>query len=115
MPQAVKILMSDFSTLAEGFSSSDGTMLDILGQVSKWLEPRPLEQRRSTGRRVAQAGRHGIEQRPDGAAHGQDAGDDEDGDERHDQRLFDGVGAALVAKKRHDVVLINRQHAYLLR
>jgi hypothetical protein len=33
MPQSVKILMSDFSLLAEGFSSSDGTMLETLGQV----------------------------------------------------------------------------------
>ncbi len=70
----------------------------------------PLERRRVTSRGVAQAGRHGIEQRADGAAHRQHAGDDEDGDEGHDQSVLDGVGAALVAKKGDDVVLIYGQH-----
>ncbi len=107
--------MSDFSLLAEGFSSSDGTMLETPGQVSKCLEPRPLERRRITARRVAQAGRHGGKQRPDGAAHRQHAGDDEDGDEGHDQRVFDGVGAALVAQQGHDVILKILQHHYLPR
>ncbi len=32
----------------------------------------------------------------------------------HDQRVLDGVGAALVAKKRNDVVLKNPQHVNLL-
>ncbi len=44
MPQSVKILMSDFSMLAEGFSSSDGTMLETPGQVSllhSMVIPRP--------------------------------------------------------------------------
>ncbi len=90
-------------------------MLDTLGQVSKCLEPRPLERRRITARRVAQAGRHGIKERTNGAAHGQDAGDDEDGDQCHDQGILDGVGATLVAKKGDGVVLKYRQHAYLPR
>ena len=44
MPQSVKILMSDFSSLAEGLSSSDGTMLATPGQVSllhSLVIPRP--------------------------------------------------------------------------
>ncbi len=44
MPQSVKILMSDFSLLAEGFSSSGGTTLETLGQVSllhSLVIPRP--------------------------------------------------------------------------
>ena len=134
MPQSVKILMSDFSLLAEGYSSRDGA--DAAKQVFEGRPPgeggtaaserprpgfpvarnsgsKPLEQRRTTVRGVAEAGRHGIEKRTDGAAHRQHAGDDEDGDQGHDQRVFDGVGAALVAKKRNDVVLKNPQHAYL--
>ncbi len=44
MPQSVEILMSDFSMLAQGFSSSDGTTLETLGQVSlshSLVIPRP--------------------------------------------------------------------------
>ena len=47
---------------------------------------------------------------PEGAAHRRHADDDEDGDQGHDQRVFDGVGATLVAKKRHNVILKIRQY-----
>ena len=77
---------------------------------NRFSASRPLEQPGITVRGVAEAGRHGIEQRSDGAAHRQHAGDDEDGDQGHDQRVFDGVGAALVTKKRNDVILKNPQH-----
>jgi hypothetical protein len=44
MPQSIKNHMSDFSLLAESFSSSDGTMLDTLGfsQVPSLLVPAQL-------------------------------------------------------------------------
>ena len=64
-------------------------------RFSKCLEPRPLERPPVTVHGVVQAGRHGIEQGPDGAPHRQHASDDEDGDQGHDQGVLDGVGAAL--------------------
>ncbi len=61
-----------------------------------------LERPRGAVDGVGQTGRHGIEEVGDLRRHQDDAGDDEDRNQRHDERVLDRVGAAVVLQQRRD-------------